>query len=387
MQLEGARLLADRTDADPRLTAQIENAGRLARDGMASARSAIATLRGEVLPGPADLPALIEQAGIPVRYEVTGEPRPLPADAALAVYRAVQEALTNATKYGGTGVKAGVTLRWSPSEVVAEVVDAGGDRVPAGLPSGGYGLAGLAERAALAGGRSTPGRPPTAGASRSRCRSALRVLVADDQKVVRDGLALLLGLLDGIEVVGTAIDGADAVRQAVAADPDVVLMDLNMPTMDGVEATRALAAKGARARVVVLTTYSDDDWVFRRPAGRRPRLPHQGRRRRGDPRGDRGGRRRRRPARPVRAAPAAGRAAAGARLGVPPRSRPDGLTPREAEVLAVIAEGLSNAEVAARLHVSEATVKTHVNHLLAKTGARDRAALVTYAFRTGRAGG
>ena len=160
VQLEGARLLADRTDADPRLTAQIENAGRLARDGMASARSAIDTLRGEVLPGPADLPALIEQAGIPVRYEVTGEPRPLPADAALAVYRTVQEALTNATKYGGSGDKAGVTLRWSPSEVVAEIVDAGGDRVPADLPSGGYGLAGLAERAALAGGRVDAG--PTA---------------------------------------------------------------------------------------------------------------------------------------------------------------------------------------------------------------------------------
>ena len=91
---------------------------------------------------------------------MTGEPRPLPADAALAVYRTVQEALTNATKYGGTGVKAGVTLRWSPSEVVAEIVDAGGDRVPADLPSGGYGLAGLAERAALAGGRVDAG--PTA---------------------------------------------------------------------------------------------------------------------------------------------------------------------------------------------------------------------------------
>jgi len=160
VQLEGSRLLAAKTDADPRLTAQIDGAGKLARDGMASARNAIDTLRGQLLPGPADLPALIEQAGLPVRYEVTGEPRPLPADAALAVYRTVQEALTNATRYGGTGVKATVALRWSPSEVVAEVVDAGGDRVPADLPSGGYGLAGLAERAALAGGRVDAG--PTA---------------------------------------------------------------------------------------------------------------------------------------------------------------------------------------------------------------------------------
>jgi DNA-binding NarL/FixJ family response regulator len=214
----------------------------------------------------------------------------------------------------------------------------------------------------------------------------IRVLVADDQKVVRDGLALMLGLLDGIEVIGTAIDGADAVRQAVAADPDVVLMDLNMPTMDGVEATRALAAKGVRARVVVLTTYSDDDWVFRAlQAGARGFLTK-----------DAGAEE----IRQAIAAVAAGDAqldpsvqrrlldalTAGARIGVPDRPA-DGLTAREEEVLAVVAEGLSNAEVAARLHVSEATVKTHIHHLLTKTGARDRAALVTYAFRTGRAGG
>jgi DNA-binding NarL/FixJ family response regulator len=215
---------------------------------------------------------------------------------------------------------------------------------------------------------------------------AIRVLVADDQKVVRDGLALMLGLLDGIEVIGTAIDGADAVRQAVAADPDVVLMDLNMPTLDGVEATRALAARGSRARVVVLTTYSDDDWVFRAlQAGARGFLTK-----------DAGAEEIRRAIESVAAGDAGldpsvqrrllDALAAGARLGVPSPEPADGLTTREEEVLAVIAEGLSNTEVAARLHVSEATVKTHVNHLLAKTASRDRAALVAYAFRTGRAG-
>ena len=91
----------------------------------------------------------------------------------------------------------------------------------------------------------------------------VRVLVADDQKVVRDGLALMLSLLEGIDVVGTAIDGADAVRQAARARPDVVLMDLDMPTMDGVEATRRLVHLPDGPRVVVLTTYADDDWVFR----------------------------------------------------------------------------------------------------------------------------
>ena len=218
---------------------------------------------------------------------------------------------------------------------------------------------------------------------------AVRVLVVDDQKVVRDGLVLMLGLLDGIEVVGTAVDGADAVRQADRLNPDVVLMDLGMPTMDGVAATRVLAEKGSPARVVVLTTYSDDDWVFRAlQAGARGFLTK-----------DAG-------AEEIRAAiraVASGQAqldpsvqrrlldalAGGARIGVPPQPvagpPDDGLTARETEVLAEISAGRSNAEIAARLVVSEATVKTHVNHLLSKTGCRDRAALVGYAYRTGRA--
>jgi DNA-binding NarL/FixJ family response regulator len=217
----------------------------------------------------------------------------------------------------------------------------------------------------------------------------IRVLIADDQKVVRDGLAMLLGLLDGIDVVGTAVDGADAVRQTLSADPDIVLMDLNMPTVDGVEATRRLAEAGARARVVVLTTYADDDWVFRAlSAGARGFLTK-----------DAGADEIEQAITTV----AAGQAqldpsvqrrlldalASGVKLGVAEATGPapvdDGLTAREAEVLSEIAAGHSNAEIAARLFVSEATVKTHVNHLLAKTGCRDRAALVAYAFRTGRA--
>jgi DNA-binding NarL/FixJ family response regulator len=216
----------------------------------------------------------------------------------------------------------------------------------------------------------------------------IRVLIADDQKVVRDGLAMLLGLLDGIEVIGTAVDGADAVRQTLSAGPDVVLMDLNMPSVDGVEATRRLVESGARARVVVLTTYADDDWVFRAlSAGARGFLTK-----------DAGADEIEQAITTV----AAGEAqldpsvqrrlldalASGAKLGVADAEAPavvdDGLTAREAEVLVEIAAGHSNAEIAARLFVSEATVKTHVNHLLAKTGCRDRAALVGYAYRTGR---
>ena len=211
----------------------------------------------------------------------------------------------------------------------------------------------------------------------------IRVLIADDQKVVRDGLAMLLGLLDGIEVVGTALDGADALRQTASLDPDIVLMDLNMPVLDGVEATRQLVTSGSRARVVVLTTYADDDWVFRAlQAGARGFLTK-----------DAG-------AQEIQGAivtVAAGEAQldpsvqrrllealAGQSMPATVAVPEDGLTARELEVLVEIAQGLSNTEVAARLFVSEATVKTHVNHLLAKTGCRDRAALVAYAYRTGR---
>jgi DNA-binding NarL/FixJ family response regulator len=215
----------------------------------------------------------------------------------------------------------------------------------------------------------------------------IRVLIADDQKVIREGLAMMLGLIDGIEVIGTAVDGADAVRQASTGRPDIVLMDLNMPTMDGVEATKRLVAAGSSTRVVVLTTYSDDDWVFRAlQAGARGFLTK-----------DAG-------AEEIRTAVtmvASGEAqldpsvqrrlldalASGAPVGVepvPPGPADDGLTAREVEVLTEIAAGLSNAEIAARLFVSEATVKTHVNHLLSKTGCRDRAGLVAHAYRTGR---
>jgi DNA-binding NarL/FixJ family response regulator len=217
----------------------------------------------------------------------------------------------------------------------------------------------------------------------------IRVVLADDQRVVREGLGTLLGLLDGVEVVGTAADGQEAVDLARRLDPDVVLMDLRMPRCDGVEATRRLAAAGARARVVVLTTYADDasvlaalragargyltkdagaeeiraalDAVARGEAALDPAVQHH-----------------------VVAAVAGADEAPGAREAP---ALPDGLTPREAEVLALIARGLTNREIAADLVVSEATVKSHVNHLFAKAGVRDRAQAVAYAFRHGLVGG
>jgi DNA-binding NarL/FixJ family response regulator len=228
--------------------------------------------------------------------------------------------------------------------------------------------------------------------------AAVRVLIADDQKVVREGLVSLIGLLPGVAVVGAAVDGADAVRLAGELHPDVVLMDLNMPRCNGVEATERLRESQPRVRVVVLTTYSDDDWVFSAlQAGARGFLTK-------DAGADEihraiiavaAGQAQLDPAVQRRLLDALG---AGQRFGVATAdldaagsgpagsgASPDDLTPREAEVLGRIAAGLSNAEIAAALYVSEATVKTHINHIFAKTGLRDRAQLVGYAFRHGLA--
>lgn len=212
----------------------------------------------------------------------------------------------------------------------------------------------------------------------------IRVLAADDQRVVREGLVMLLGLLPNVEVVGAAADGEEAVDMAANLRPDVVLMDLRMPRCDGVEATRRLREVAPAVKVVVLTTYADDQSVLEAlRAGARGYLTkdagateiHQALTRvhEGqaviDPN--------------VQHHLVAAIAAAPQPKPTPVPRLPDGLTAREAEVLALIAEGLSNAEIAARLVVTETTVKSHINHLLSKTGSRDRAQAVTYAYRNG----
>ena len=208
----------------------------------------------------------------------------------------------------------------------------------------------------------------------------IRVLLADDQRVVREGLEMLLGLLPGIEVVGTAADGEEAVRLAVARAADVVLMDLRMPRVDGIEATRRLADARPAARVIALTTYADEPTVLSAlRAGARGYLTK-----------DAGAEEISR----AISAVARGEAALdhavqhhviGAVAHAEAAAPPDGLTPREAEVLVLIAEGLSNQEIAERLVVSQATVKSHINHLFSKAGVRDRAQAVTYAYRHGLA--
>jgi DNA-binding NarL/FixJ family response regulator len=239
----------------------------------------------------------------------------------------------------------------------------------------------------------------------------LKVIVADDQALVREGLMTLLEASPGIEPVAAAVDGEEAVELSARHHPDVVLMDLRMPGVDGVEATRRIRERDPDVEVVVLTTHADEASILDAlRAGARGYLTK-----------DAGIAE---ISRAIQAAAAhqavldplvqsqllaaatgvagsagvgsagagsagAGSAGASAAAGPGPSARqfPDDLTPREAEVLSLIAQGLSNREIADALVVSEATVKTHINHVFSKTGVRDRAQAVHYAYSHGLAGG
>ncbi len=211
----------------------------------------------------------------------------------------------------------------------------------------------------------------------------IRVLVADDQALVRGGFRSILETQSDIEVVGEAEDGQDAVEQATSSSPDVVLMDIRMPRLDGIAATSAILAAKSPPKVLILTTFDLDDYVYQAlRAGASGFLLKS--------------------APPRELADAIRTVASGDALLAPaitrrliedfvarPRqdARPDVafdlLTPREAEVLMLIARGLSNAEIAGRLYLSEPTVKTHVTRVLAKLRVRDRLQAVVLAYETG----
>ena len=216
----------------------------------------------------------------------------------------------------------------------------------------------------------------------------IRVLIADDQRVVRDGLSMLVGLIDGVEVAGTAGDGAEAVRLAEDHRPDVVLMDLRMPGTDGIAATADLRQRLPATRVLVLTTYADEDAIVPAlQAGARGYLTKDASAEQIEAaiHAVHAGQTHLDPAVQERLVSAVlSRAPAAA---VPGRGQkpPGGLTAREAEVLTLLAAGLSNAEIGKRLYLSNATVKTHINRIFAKTGARDRAQAVRYAYQHGLA--
>lgn len=206
----------------------------------------------------------------------------------------------------------------------------------------------------------------------------IRVLIADDQRAVREGLATLVGLTDDIEVVGTAANGVEAVQLASELHPDVVLMDLRMPEMDGGEATCKIRGAEPDTHVLVLTTYADDDSLFPAlQAGAHGYLTKDASAEEIE--------------RAIRAVadghthldPAIQQRLVATVLSTKAQNPtlPDDLTTREIEVLKLIAAGLSNTEIAAALVVSAATVKTHINHIFQKTGARDRGQAVRYAYQ------
>ncbi|WP_327403084.1 response regulator transcription factor [Streptomyces sp. NBC_01288] len=219
----------------------------------------------------------------------------------------------------------------------------------------------------------------------------IRVLVADDQAVVRDGVVLLLTSAADIEVVGQAGDGNEAVRLAVAERPDVALVDLRMPGLDGAQVTAEILAAGIGTRVLILTTFADDDAVM--PALRAGALGYLTKDATGEAvlaavREVAAGRTVLDPAvqrrlvqlvvtRPE--APAAAPASSPTTL--PPEA--EGLTRREVDVVRLLAKGLNNRQVAREMVVSLATVKTHLNHVLAKLALEDRGALIAWAWRFG----
>ena len=211
----------------------------------------------------------------------------------------------------------------------------------------------------------------------------LRVLVVDDQELVRAGFCVILEAA-GFTVVGEAADGAAAVALAASERPDVVLMDVRMPVMDGLEATRRIVASGADApKVVILTTFDLDDYVYEAlRAGASGFLLKDA------PRADLVAAIRVAAAGDALLAPSVTRRlieafAARPAAVTPSPSRLASLTPRERDILTLVARGRSNTEIASDLVVSEATVKTHVGHLLAKLGLRDRVQAVILAYETG----
>ncbi|MEU0357348.1 response regulator transcription factor [Streptomyces cyaneofuscatus] len=219
------------------------------------------------------------------------------------------------------------------------------------------------------------------GTTTTQAGTGIRVLIVDDQMMVREGFSVLLNAMPGITVIGEAVDGRQAVAQVAALRPDVVLMDIRMPEMNGIEATREIVAQDADAKVLVLTTFDLDEYVYQalRAGASGFLLKDASARQLADG---------------VRVV-ASGEALLAptvtrrlitefSKLAETPRppalARIGDLTERETEVLVLIAQGLSNAEIASHLIVAESTIKTHVSRILVKLGLRDRTQAAVFAY-------
>ena len=369
-------------------------------------------------PGLRELDALAERVrgtGLDVSVRSVGRAVRALGAAGLTVYRIVQEALTNALKHAdgpprwrcgwpsttptcrcASPTTAGPARPCRPGRAANGTVGAEVRRAAA------TGWPGMAERAAAFGGTLAAGPRPdgrlggrghAARLQGARARMTIRVVLADDQALLRKGFRMILEAEEDMEIVGEAADGADAVRLVELYRPDVVLMDVRMPVLDGIEATRAITASRPAMRPMCsssppsTSTSTPSVRCGPGPAGSCSRTSHR--------------RSSSRPSAPWpgatpwcrRASPGACSRSTPTRCPTSPRAprRDDGaedpalasLTEREREVLLAVADGLSNAEIAERLYVSEATVKSHVGRLLAKLGLRDRVQAVVFAFQSG----
>ena len=348
---------------------------------------------GELGPQPgldqvAELVASTRRAGADVRLEAA-VPTGLDPAVELTAYRVVQEALSNAVRHAPGSVVRVDVQRVGDALEVKVTNGMAREAVPAGQGSG-HGLVGMRERVALVEGTVNAGPTPEGGylvavsiPVGTEVASGDQVLVVDDQEMVRAGFSALLNAQADLEVVGQAGDGAEAVELAAELHPDVILMDVRMPVMDGLAATRrilATAASGDSPRVVMLTTFDLDDYVYAalRAGASGFLLKHST---------------------PDELAAAVRIVAAGDALLAPSVTRrlvedfaraqpvvpitPVHLTPRETDVLRLVARGLSNRQIAAELVLAEQTVKTHVSNILTKLDLRDRAQAVVYAYEAG----
>jgi DNA-binding NarL/FixJ family response regulator len=341
-------------------------------------------------PGISELDTLagtVRAAGLPVNLVISGDPAAVPAAADVSVYRIVQEALTNILKHAGPRPRGcDDRLRGRSGH------DRDHRRRNRANPSPGPGRRARAGRNARAGRdlrRAVPRRAPArrrvhrARPAAARGRAVISVLIADDQDLIREGLRVLLEDEPDLAVAGEACDGSQALTQARLLDPDVILMDVRMPHMNGIEATTRLVQAGSRARILMLTTFNLDEYVYHAlKAGASGFLLKDATREQltGAVRAVAAGE--------TLLAPAITR-----RLiedfcrdpapGTAPATATGRLSERELGVVRLVAQGLSNAEIAARLYLSETTVKSHIARILAKLDLRDRVQVAVYAYEHG----